>query len=311
MTDFFAELLRLAEKNRPTIHIEKDVLLSKKTSFKIGGPADIGVFPKNEEDFVWAVSACRSLSLPVYILGRGSNVLADDEGFRGAVIFTEQMCGFERVGNTIFALAGTNVTSLSREAGRMGLSGLEFACGIPGSVGGAVLMNAGAYGGEVKDVVTKCRVFYPDSCEVSEYVNVEGTFSYRHSIFMENGGFVLGAEFLLQEDLPEEIKKREEELLSRRREKQPLEYPSAGSAFKRPEGYFAAKLIEDAGLKGFRVGGAEVSEKHSGFVINKGDATSSDVIALLCDVRDTVMKKFGVELCPEIRYLSPKGEKNI
>ncbi len=311
MSHSFADLSRFAEKNKRSIRIEENVLLSKKTTFKIGGPADVGIFPETEEDLLWAVEACSHFEIPVYLLGRGSNMLCDDEGFRGAVIFTENMCGFEREENSLLTLAGTGLTPLAREAGRLGLAGLEFACGIPGSVGGAVLMNAGAYGGEIKDVIKSVRVLNPSSLTVEEYENSEDMFSYRHSIFMDSGAHVISARLELFSDIPEEIRKREDELLSRRREKQPLEYPSAGSAFKRPEGYFAAKLIEDAGLKGVSVGGAEVSEKHSGFVINRKDATSLDVISLLNLVRERVFNEFGVVLSPEIRYLSPEGEKDI
>lgn len=306
MTGFFESLSGISKE----IYIEKDVLLSKKTTYKIGGPCDVGIFPETVDAFAAAVSLCREKDIPFYVMGRGSNLLVDDEGFRGAVIFTERMNGVKFDGNRVIAMAGAGLTPLSRKAGEMGLSGLEFACGIPGSVGGGVVMNAGAYGGEITDVFESCTV-YRDGVGVFNCFHRDGNFSYRHTSFLENHDYVLECTFKLHCDSPEEIRAREEDLLSRRREKQPLEYPSAGSAFKRPEGYFAAKLIDDAGLKGFRIGGAEVSSKHSGFFINAGGATSGDVIRLYYEVRERVEKLFGVLLESEVRYLSPKGERVI
>ncbi len=311
MRDIFGDFSKILKNGDSPLQIEKDTPLSRKTTFKIGGTADLGVYPKNEQELIYALLLCRDLCIPRYVMGRGSNLLVSDEGFRGAVIFTEKMQSFRVRGDTVTVDAGMGLTSLSRKAGEKGLSGLEFACGIPGSVGGAVVMNAGAYGGEMKDVVKRCRVFYPQSVTVDEVDNSSCGFSYRHSVFMENGGIVISAVLELSEDDPSKIKKREDELLSRRREKQPLEYASAGSAFKRPEGYFAAKLIDDAGLRALTVGGAQVSEKHAGFVINRGSATSADVIELMRIVRERVFEKFKVELAPEIRYLSPEGEEKI
>lgn len=306
MTDIFENVSRIAEK----IYIEKDVLLAKKTTYRIGGPADVGIYPSTVEEFGTAVSVCKNLDIPFYVMGRGSNLLADDVGFRGAVIFTERMNSVRIEGNRIYAMAGAGLTALSRQAGAHGLTGLEFACGIPGSVGGGVVMNAGAYGGEISDVLESCTV-YREGVGVAECTREDGEFAYRDTAFLRNRDFILESVFALGYGDPCDIKLREEELLSRRREKQPLEYPSAGSAFKRPDGYFAAKLIEDAGLKGLRVGGAEVSEKHSGFIVNVGSATSSDVIALYGKVRERVRELFGVTLESEVRYLTPKGEEVI
>ena len=308
MTDFFARLYDVAEKDGINIDIQKDVLLSQKTTFKIGGACDAALFPKTVEEFEWAHETVEKLGIPLFVMGRGSNLLVDDEGFRGAVIFTEKMNECTRDGNKLVCLAGASLTPLSRNAAKMGLAGLEFACGIPGSVGGAVIMNAGAYGGEMRDVVKSCTILTKNGL-VFDYKTKEDTFSYRYSEFEKMGALVLGAVLELYEDDPEKIVEREEELLSRRREKQPLEYASAGSAFKRPEGYFAAKLIEDAGLKGYAVGGACVSEKHSGFVINRGGASCSDVMSVMNYVREKVRRDTGVVLCPEVRYLSPEGEK--
>lgn len=306
MTEFFDSLSGISKE----IYIEKDVLLSRKTTYRIGGPCDAGIFPEAVEQFETAVAFCRDRDIPFYVMGRGSNLLVDDGGFRGAVIFTERMNAVRFEEKRAFAMAGAGLTSLSRQAGALGLAGLEFACGIPGSVGGGVVMNAGAYGGEITDVFESCTV-YREGYGVINCLHSDAGFSYRHTSFLENHDYILETVLKLREDSPDQIRAREDELLSRRREKQPLEYPSAGSAFKRPEGYFAAKLIEDAGLKGFRVGGAEVSEKHSGFFINLGGATSADVIRLYSEVRERVEKLFGVILESEVRYLSPKGETVI
>lgn len=308
MTELFENLLK--DSKEINIRTEKKVSMSKKTSFRIGGEADIALFPSDITQFKWALDKCTGLGIPFYVMGRGSNLLVSDEGFRGAVIFTELMnsCRFE--GNIVTAGAGASLTALSRQAGAEGLSGLEFACGIPGSVGGGVAMNAGAYGGEVSDVFKSC-VFYRQGEGIMTCDKEDGMFSYRNTTFLKNRDYVLEASFLLTQGNPEDIKRCEEELLSKRREKQPLEYPSAGSAFKRPEGFFAAKLIEDAGLKGLRVGDAQVSEKHSGFIINLGNATSRDVTELICRVRDEVNRQYGVVLEPEVRYLSPKGEQAV
>ncbi len=304
MTELFRELSGIS-----TSRIERDVPLSKKTTFKIGGPCDIGFFPETVEEFKNALDLCKRYGLLCYVMGRGSNLLADDEGFRGAVVFTERMNGVKIESERVYAMAGMGLTPLSRTVGESGLTGLEFACGIPGSVGGGIVMNAGAYNGELSDVVESCTVYR--NGEAVTCTNAEADFSYRHSAFLKNGDFVLEAVFRLEKDSPEEIRRREEELLLRRREKQPLEYPSAGSAFKRPEGNFAAKLIDEAGLKGFAIGGAQVSEKHAGFIINRSGATSRDMLALFREVRDRVEGCSGIRLEPEVRYLSPKGEEPI
>lgn len=308
MTDIYSVISK--EIKDSDIKFESDVSLAKMTSFKIGGTADAGFFPKSPEEFAIAAQVCTKLRIPFYVMGRGSNLLADDEGFRGAVIFTELLNGKNICDFCVSAMAGVGLTSLSRFVGSHGLSGLEFACGIPGSVGGAVAMNAGAYGGEIADVFLGCTVWNENEGFV-KYEKSENLFSYRNSSFLKKHEYVLEARFALRKDSPENIKLREEELLARRREKQPLEYPSAGSAFKRPEGHFAAKLIEESGLKGFRIGEVQISEKHSGFVVNLGNASSSDVRILMEQVKNKVFECFGIELEPEIRYLSPKGEESI
>ena len=305
MTEFFDKLSGISKEI-----IEKDVLLSHKTTYRIGGPCDVGAFPETLEQFEAILLFCVEENIPFYVMGRGSNLLVDDEGFRGAVIFTERMNNVKFEEGRVLAMAGAGLTSLSRQSGALGLAGLEFACGIPGSVGGGVVMNAGAYGGEISDIFESCTI-YRKGVGILHCSHSDADFSYRHTSFLENHDYILETSFKLCEDSPEQIRAREEELLLRRREKQPLEYPSAGSAFKRPEGYFAAKLIEDAGLKGFRIGGAEVSEKHSGFFVNVGGATSDDVVRLYSEVRARVEKVFGVTLESEVRYLSPNGERVI
>ena len=307
---YFASISRILEESGRKIHIEENVPLSKKTSFKIGGPADVGIYPESVEDFAFTLEALKKSEIPFYVFGRGSNLLVSDLGYRGAAVFCEGLDKSEFSENGVIVEAGVGLTALSRQAAALGLAGLEFACGIPGSVGGAVVMNAGAYGGEISDVLLSCTC-YCEGCGIVTYNKDEAELSYRHSRFQDSGEIVLSTELSLKKDEAREIMSRCEELLLCRRDKQPLEYPSAGSAFKRPEGYFAAKLIEDAGLKGFGIGGAQVSEKHSGFVINRGGATCSDVLALMDSVRKTVFERFGVLLEAEVRYLSEKGESVI
>ncbi len=310
MTNYFASISRILEESGRNISVEENVPLSKKTSFKIGGPADAGVFPESIEDFEYILKLLKNADIPFYVFGRGSNLLVSDEGYRGVAVFCERLDKVSFSGNTVVAEAGVGLTALSRQAAAQGLSGLEFACGIPGSVGGGVVMNAGAYGGEMSDVLVSCKCYSPENGIIT-VKRTEALFSYRHSRFFEKSEIVLSVELALTCDDPKNIVSRCEELLTRRREKQPLEYPSAGSAFKRPKGYFAAKLIEDAGLKGLSVGGAQVSEKHSGFVINRKDATCRDVLVLMSRVKDAVFEKYGVMLESEVRYLSETGERCI
>ncbi len=242
--------------------------------------------------------------LPYYILGKGSNVLFADEGYPGVVIeIGAGMEKVERTGDTgIRAQAGVSLSALAVFAAREGLSGLEFAGGIPGTLGGAVTMNAGAYGGEMKDVIVSAKVMDEEGV-VQELSCEELQLGYRTSIVQKKQLVVLEAEFLLKPGTTEEIQNTMKELNAKRREKQPLEYPSAGSTFKRPEGYFAGKLIEDAGLRGYRVGDAQVSEKHCGFVVNRGKATCAEVLQLIKDVQKEVKEQFGVQLEPEVRII--------
>lgn len=286
------------------IQLKEGELLRNHTTFRIGGAAKYFAVPKNEEEIMEAVDFAIVKDLPYYILGKGSNVLFADEGYPGVVIeIGAGMEKVERIGDTgIRAQAGVSLSALATFAAREGLSGLEFAGGIPGTLGGAVTMNAGAYGGEMKDVIVSAKVMDEEGA-VQELSCEELQLGYRTSIVQKKQLVVLEAEFLLKPGTTEEIQNTMKELNAKRREKQPLEYPSAGSTFKRPEGYFAGKLIEDAGLRGYRVGDAQVSEKHCGFVVNRGKATCAEVIQLIEDVQKEVKEQFGVQLEPEVRII--------
>lgn len=271
------------------------------TTFRVGGPADIFLTPSAEE-LPAVLSVCREEQMPVTVIGNGSNLLVGDQGIRGVVICIGfGMRGIRVDGEKIFLEAGVTLAAVAQQAAKAGLTGLEFASGIPGTFGGAVVMNAGAYGGEMKDVIVSVRVISEDG-EILTLSKEELDLSYRHSVIPERGYLVIDGELLLtREKDPNQITERMEELKKKRIEKQPLEYPSAGSTFKRPEGYFAGKLIMDAGLRGFSVGGAAVSEKHCGFVINKGNATAADICALMDEVTRIVKEKYAVTLEPEVK----------
>ncbi len=277
--------------------------MASHTTFRIGGPADYFVIPENGEEVAGIIKICKEKNTPYFILGNGSNLLIGDKGFRGVVIqLYKNFDGLEIQGTKVTAKAGAMLIRVAKEAGKAGLTGLEFASGIPGTIGGAMVMNAGAYGGEMKDVVTSVTVLTKDG-EVKKLSGEEMNFRYRGSVVEDEGHIVLEAEMELQEGNLEEIQARIEELSVQRRTKQPIEYPSAGSTFKRPEGYFAGKLIMDSGLRGYKVGDAQVSEKHCGFVINAGKATAADVMQLMKDVSDQVQAQFGVALEPEVKRI--------
>ena len=283
--------------------VKRDEPMKKHTTFRIGGPADIFITPEDESQFLAAVRLCRQEGMPYYILGNGSNLLVSDSGYRGAVIETEKaLSRLEADGETLKAGAGILLSVLAKEALRLSLTGLESASGIPGTLGGGVVMNAGAYGFELKDVLESVRLLDREG-NVRTVPAGELKLGYRYSTIPETGSIVLEAALRLKKGDPEAIRARMEELAAQRKSKQPLEYPSAGSTFKRPEGYFAGKLIDDAGLRGFQVGGAQVSEKHCGFVINRGDATAEDVMELCRQVQEKVFQKFGVRMDMEIRKL--------
>ncbi len=279
-----------------------DEPMKKHTTFKIGGNADVFIIPNDSGEIIDAIKLCEEFKAPFYIIGNGSNILVGDGGINGVVIQIFKNMGNIGVnGNIIKAEGGALLSLVSRKALEEGLTGLEFASGIPGTVGGGVCMNAGAYGGEMKDIISKVVVL--KNGEILELSNEESEFEYRNSCILKNGMIVLEAEMVLQKGKADEIKEKMFEFNRLRSEKQPLEFPSAGSAFKRPEGYFAGKLIMDSGLRGYSVGGASVSEKHCGFIINKGNATAKDVITLIDDVKRIVNDKFGVMLKPEIRFI--------
>nr|WP_295284794.1 UDP-N-acetylmuramate dehydrogenase [uncultured Blautia sp.] len=277
--------------------------MKRHTTFRIGGPAEIFVIPDNIEDVRKIIEICNAEDIPYFILGNGSNLLVSDKGYRGVVIQIDRNFGTVEIkGTEIHASAGALLSAIAAAARKEALTGFEFAGGIPGTLGGAVVMNAGAYGGELKDVLKSVTVM-DQKGNIFEIPAEELQMGYRTSIIKTAGYIVLNAVLSLKEGNPEEIKKLTRELSEQRISKQPLEYPSAGSTFKRPEGYFAGKLIMDSGLRGYQVGGAQVSEKHCGFVINTGDATAEDVCSLMKNVIEIVHEKFGVTLEPEVKFL--------
>ncbi|WP_448903796.1 UDP-N-acetylmuramate dehydrogenase [Eubacterium sp.] len=288
-------------KNEGISYIENESM-ALHTTFKIGGPARLAVFPKNENEISDVIKKCKEENVRYMVVGNGSNLLVADEGIDAVVILLGKEFGEVKLidDTTIFAEAGAPLMKVCRFALENGLSGLEFAYGIPGSCGGGAFMNAGAYGGELGDVMFRCDHIDKDGNKGS----LEGDdlkLAYRHSAYYENGCVITGAYFKMQKADKEEIKAKMNDYMSRRRDKQPLEYPSAGSTFKRPEGNFAGALIEQCGLKGTSVGGAEISTKHAGFVINKGGATCKDVLDLCKKVADTVKAEKGVDLEMEVR----------
>ena len=284
-------------------HILLDEPMKEHTTFRIGGPADYLIFPASMEDVAFVFRCLKKHDIPFVILGNGSNVLVLDKGIRGAVIkFNSPISTIRKKKNTLTAGAGALLRDVSEFAAENSLSGMEFACGIPGSIGGAVFMNAGAYDGEMKNIVSAVRAISPEG-EVMQFAANELGFGYRHSIFQENGCAICEVDLTLASGNAEEINEKISCFTKRRESKQPLEMPSAGSTFKRPEGYYAGTLIEQTGLKGFAVGGAQVSDKHAGFVVNAGDATAQDVLALIRQVQDRVFEKHHVKLFPEVRVL--------
>lgn len=281
------------------VHAEEP--LAAHTTFEIGGPAQWLVEPATEEQVRAIAALCRAEGVRLRVLGLGSNVLAADAGVRGVVLkLADRFAHIEVHGNEIVVQAGASNAAVAEAACAAGLAGYEFASGIPGTVGGAAIMNAGAYDGEFKDVAVEVRCLAPEGALVDVSAE-EAQWSYRHSMMNDRGYIVLGAVLRLHPDEPRAIRARMDDLRRRREEKQPLEMPSAGSTFKRPVGYFAGKLIQDAGLRGYRVGGAQVSTKHTGFVVNAGGATAADVKQLIADVQERVFACEGVRLEPEVR----------
>ena len=293
--------LRLSEYI-PSQRLLKDEPMSRHTTFRIGGPADLVLLPASSDEIVRAMDDCAELGIPVFVMGNGSNLLVRDGGIRGLVIIIgEAMSRIKTTGAVMSVHAGAALTRLSREAQTQGLDGLACASGIPGTVGGAVAMNAGAYGGQISDVLQRALVITDRT--VRWFDASQLNLGYRSSLILSQGMTVVEAEFALKPGDPAQILSQMNDLAVRRREKQPLSLPSAGSTFKRPEGYFAGALIEGAGLKGCRVGGAEVSQLHAGFIVNRGGATARDVLSLIEHIRQTVYQKDGVLLEPELRIL--------
>ena len=298
LTDFQREISHLL----PDINLALDEPMAKHTSFRIGGPAEVMVFPENTDQLGQILKVSKMLDITPAILGAGTNILAPDDGLKGLVIcIKDAMSDIQRLDTThIRVAAGASMTKAAVYAANAGLSGLEFAHGIPGSVGGGVYMNAGAYGGEIKDVCISAEVMSMDG-QLRTYTAQEMGFSYRHSRLEEQPGIVVSATFVLKQARTEDVRNRMQELAAKRKASQPLDKPSAGSAFKRPAGGYAAALIDDAGLKGYQVGGAAISQKHAGFAVNLGDATAEDVKNLLRQVSDMVYEKSGIRLEPEVR----------
>ena len=280
-----------------------DEPMKRHTTFRIGGPADFFLLPSTVDEVRGILEICREEELPYFILGNGSNLLVSDKGYRGVIIqLYRNFSNISVEGNEICASSGALLSQIAAAARNASLTGFEFAGGIPGTLGGAVFMNAGAYGGELKDVL-KEAVVMTEQGEILTLPVEKLDMGYRTSRIKKAGYLVLEARLVLEQGDMDKIRDITKNLTEKRVSKQPLEYPSAGSTFKRPEGYFAGKLIMDAGLRGYQVGGAQVSEKHCGFVINKGNATAADVLTLIENVREKVQERFGVTLEPEVKFL--------
>lgn len=284
-------------------YIMTDEPMKNHTTFRVGGPADYFVMPQEAGEIREVAALCRREEIPYYIVGNGSNLLVSDQGYRGVIVqICRSMSRIEVEGTIIRAQAGALLSAVAARALEHELTGFEFAAGIPGTIGGATVMNAGAYGGEMKDVLKKVTVLTPEG-KILEIGREDLEMGYRTSVISRKGYVTLEAEIELKKGDRTQIRAVMDDLKNRRISKQPLEYPSAGSTFKRPEGYFAGKLIQDSGLAGFCVGGAQVSEKHCGFVINKGQATAADISELMRQVSDKVEERFGVKLEPEVKRL--------
>lgn len=299
-------VINLLEKKINREYIIEDEMMNKHTTFKVGGPADLYVIPRSEEELVYAIEVCKSENVPYYVIGNGSNLIVTDKGFRGVIIEVyRQMSDITVEGNCITAYAGALLSKIANTALEHGLTGLEFAHGIPGALGGAVTMNAGAYDGEMKQVLESATVI-DDKGQVRTLSSDELELEYRKSIISRLGYTVIKATMRLEDGDKEAISAKMKDLMQRRRDKQPLEYPSAGSTFKRPVGHFAGKLIMDAGLRGYQLGGAQVSEKHCGFVINKDHATCQDILDLIHYIQEEVKSKFDVQIEPEVKMIGER-----
>jgi UDP-N-acetylmuramate dehydrogenase len=287
----------------PASQVECDEPMSDHTTFRVGGPADLFVRPVSRGDFAAILKLCVESRVPFLVIGQGSNLIVKDGGYRGIVIqLGERMSRIAIAGDKLRAEAGAKLSDVARAAGRAGLSGLEFAVGIPGSVGGAVFMNAGAYDGEIGSCLSWCAVV--DAAGEERVIQrTEMRFGYRHSILQEEQLFALEAEFTLTPGDLGGIETSMKDYTLRRESKQPLDLPSAGSVFRRPQGFFVGKLVDDAGLRGYQIGGAKVSEKHTVFIVNAGGATTNDVLTLIAHVQNEVFQRFGVQLHTEVRVV--------
>ena len=285
-----------------SLTIKANEPLSNYTYTKTGGPADLLVFPRSVEQVQRVLAAVKQENLPLTVLGNASNLIVKDGGIRGLVMILTDMQELVLEGNQLKAASGAALIEASRQAAAVGLTGLEFACGIPGSIGGAIYMNAGAYGGAVKDVISQVQTMTRDG-QLKTYAGADCDFSYRHSRFQEGDEVILGVTFDLAPGDQSTIDSKVAELTHLRQSKQPLEYPSCGSVFKRPEGYFAGKLIQDAGLQGYQVGGAQVSTKHAGFIVNVDHATATDYLEVIEHIRLVVWARTGVFMEPEVRII--------
>ena len=284
--------------------IIKDVEMKDYTSFKAGGKANKMVICEREDEVIETLREIKEKNEKYIMLGNGSNTLVKDSGFSGTVIkLGDSLAKIIRMGNNLVCGGNTLMSVVAKYALREGLTGFEFASGIPGSIGGAFFMNAGAYGGEIKDIAKSAKIISRDTLELKDVGLSDMGLSYRHSAFQENGDIILSVEISLEEGNKSEIESTMKDLAKKRNSKQPVQFPSAGSFFKRPEGHFAGKLIQDSGMKGVSVGGAQVSELHSGFIVNKGNATATDIIQLMELVQKKVYEKFGVNLEPEVRII--------
>lgn len=298
--DIYSKIQKIIVKER----VFKNVKMGKYTSFRTGGSSEILLIIEQIDELKQILSLLTKENVPHILLGNGSNILVKDGGYRGVIIkLGDKFNEIEVNGKNITAYAGARISTVAKEAMENSLTGMEFASGIPGSVGGGVYMNAGAYGGEIQDIIQSVKAISKDGSKEYELSQEEMKFNYRHSIFHENGDIIISAVFKLEKGDRNFISSEMKQLMSRRNEKQPVNLPSAGSFFKRPEGYFAGKLIQDSGLKGLSVGGAQVSPLHAGFIVNNGEATATDILDLMRLVQNTVFDKFGVKLEPEVRIL--------
>lgn len=307
MTDKYSALLTLAEEyNREhenPIEIKQNEPMSRHTSFKIGGNADLYIIPHDMDALIETVRILKETETKRYFLGNATNVLFDDAGFRGAVVSLGNICAIKVIENRIVAEAGASLNLVCKTARDKELSGLEFAYGIPGSIGGAVFMNAGAYGGEMSQVIAQSTYLSLDDMTVHTIPLTAHEYGYRESVYRHNNWLVLSAVLELQKGEYDKINAAMNDYMSRRVDKQPLEYPSAGSVFKRYPGRYTGQMIEECGLKGYSIGGAQVSEKHAGFIVNKGGATSADVLALIEHIKNEVYKKFDCRIECEVIHV--------